>query len=246
MPDKIRVLLVDDEKYILDSMTALLSEFPDFTVAGTATSKDEATEFLKSNPVDAAFLDIQMPDGNGFTLASYMKENYPEICTVFLTGYAGFALEGYDYEPVDFLVKPVDEVRFAQTLERIKTKISGKNPERKPVQIGVHTDEGFSMVSVEDILYLTTRGRKVVFVLKSGENLSSGMSMSELEAILTEYDFFRCHQSYLIPLSRLTSVSPDIGRSYRLTLRGVEESIPVSRRKHLELERYLSERITMI
>ncbi|MCD8106603.1 MAG: LytTR family DNA-binding domain-containing protein [Oscillospiraceae bacterium] len=245
--NKIRVILVDDEPYVLDTVAALLQEYPDFSVVGTAESRDEALEILETTAIDAAFLDIQMPNGSGFMLASDIHKKLPGVSIVFLTGHAGFALEGYDYAPVDFLVKPVKRERFAETLQRIRDHQSGSNRSSEPIKVGISTDDGMFLIDVNDIVYLEKKNRKVAVIRKSGEPLMTSASMQEMENVLSEYGFYRCHQSCLIPLSMAESLSSEeVGRSYRLTLKGVSEPIPVSRRKMPELKRLLQENISVL
>ena len=245
--NKIRVILVDDEPYVLGAVVALLQEHPDFSVVGTAESRDEALEMLETTAVDAVFLDIQMPNGSGFALASDIREKLPEVSIVFLTGHAGFALEGYDYAPVDFLVKPVRRDRFAETLQRIRDHQSGGHRLEEPVKVGISTDDGMFLIDVRDIVYLEKKNRKVAVIRKSGEILMTTASMQDMENVLSEYGFYRCHQSCLISLELVDSLSSEeVGRSYRLTLKGVSEPIPVSRRKMPELKRLLQENISVL
>jgi len=84
---------------------------------------------------------ISIKGKNGFALASYIRKYFPQILMVFLTGHAGFALEGYDYEPVDFLVKPIINERFAQTLKRVERKLAGISDETRKPRIGFYTDK---------------------------------------------------------------------------------------------------------
>lgn len=243
MPEKIPVLLVDDEPLILDAVEAMFAPYPSFAVVGKVTGKAEALRFVSRHAVQVAFLDIQMEGDNGFALADALHERAPEIVIVFLTGHAGFALEGYDHAPVDFLVKPVEPERFAQTLHRIESILRGKRPEPKPTaRVGVYTESGFTLVDVANVCYLEKQDRKVRIVQRSGEALWSGASMQELEDIFSEYGFFRCHQSYLVPLQEVERIAQErFGRSYWLYLRGGDHPVPLSRRKYTELKELLRE-----
>lgn len=243
----IRVLLVDDEPLVLEQLRQRFLNWQGFEVAGAVRSMEEAVTFLQTEEVQLAFLDIQMKGKNGFALASYIRKYFPQILMVFLTGHAGFALEGYDYEPVDFLVKPIINERFAQTLKRVERKLAGISDETRKLRIGFYTDKGYCLYDVENILYLEKEERKVSIVDKSGEGVRSGNSMLEMEEILTDYGFFRCHQSYLVPLSEILGIEQErFGRAYRLSLRGTDKKIPLSRRRYYELKEILQRQGTRI
>lgn len=238
-----KLFLVDDESLIRQEMRELLEQYEGISVVGEAENITETLEFLHSNAVDIIFSDIQMKGGSGFELAKQIHAQYPDILIVFLTGYAEFALDGYTYGPVDFLVKPVGRERLEQTLERIRERLYGTPKRRETIQIGVQTEDGYRIFHVEEIAYLEKQDRKVRIVKKNGESIKSGETMQELEEIFSEYGFFRCHQSYLVPLADVTVIRQELfGRAYKLKLRGSEMELPLSRRKYYEIREVLKER----
>jgi len=236
MDREIRVLLVDDEAAVRGSIRALLAEYEPFRVAGEAACGSDALALLAEQPVDVVFSDIQMPGSSGFALAEAVHRQYPDILVVFLTGYADFALDGYVYGPVDFLVKPVSRERLAQALERVRDRLRLQAGQPKPVHIGLRTDEGYRILDVGEIAYLEKENRSVKVVGKDGAVVHTGKVMQELEEMLLDYGFFRCHQSYLVPLRDIQEIQKEsFGRSYRLRLRGVAATLPLSRGKFYEL-----------
>ncbi|MCI9337169.1 MAG: response regulator transcription factor [Lachnospiraceae bacterium] len=233
-----QVLLVDDDAELCRSMGDMFAKEPQFCVIGKAGSKVEALDMLKEHPVDIVFTDIQMEGGSGFELAEAIHRLYPKIMVVFLTGYAKFALDGYLYGPVDFLVKPVRRERLERTLERIKERLRGDSGKAEPVRIGIPTDAGYRIVETSQIAYLVKEERRVKIVWKDSSCDYTGKAMQELEEILLDYGFFRCHQSCLIPLSDICSIQKELfGRAYKIRLNTAE--LPLSRKKYYVLKELL-------
>lgn len=242
MEAEIRIFLVDDEVEIRRSIRDMLSGYGEFQVVGEADGKESALALLARRPAHVVFSDIQMAGGSGFDLAQAVHSRWPEVLVVFLTGYADFALEGYVYGPVDFLVKPVSRQRLEQTLERIHQRLR-QRPETA-ARIGMPTEGGYRIVDPAEIAYLEKDERRVKINWKDGAFDHTGKSMQELEEILLDCGFFRCHQSYLIPLGDITGIEKEhFGRSYRVRLRGDPPAgLPLSRKKYYELRDLLRQR----
>ena len=245
MGEKIRVILVDDEEETRGYIRDMLLEYPEILVAGEADRVGSALSLLDASPADVLFTDIQMDGGSGFELAEAVHRRYPQVLVVFLTGHADFALDGYSYGPVDFLLKPVGRERLARTLARVRERLallSGAGKSR-PIRIGMQTDGGYKVLDTSEIAYLEKDSHSVRIIGKDGSALhTTGRSMQELETILAEYGFFRCHQSYIIPLRDIQSVDREtFGRSYKIRLRGSDKEFPLSRRKYQDLKEALLE-----
>lgn len=236
--EKIRTLLVDDEPVIRQGIRELLTAYPDFTIIGEADGKSAALELLAQQDTDLILMDIQMPGGSGFELAEAVHAAYPDILFVFLTGHADFALDGYDYAPLDFLVKPVGRERFSMTVQRVLERLQQR---KKSARVGIQTEDGYRLFEVGKIAYLEKADRKVRIVGKDGSAVFSGEPIQELENIFAEYGFFRCHQSYLAPMGEIVKIQKDtFGRSFRLVL-GSGAELPLSRRKYYDLRDALEE-----
>lgn len=238
-----QVLLVDDEAEVRRCVRELLASSPGFCVAGEAEGREAALRFLEDRRVDVMFSDIQMDGGTGFELAEAVHRRYPDLLVVFLTGYASFALDGYLYGPVDFLVKPVSRERLEQTLERVRERLSRASGPAQAPRVGIATEGGYRIADPAEIAYLEKDERRVKILWKDGSRDHTGKSMQEMEEILLDYGFFRCHQSYLVPLGDIESIRKEsFGRSYRVLLRGVPGGLPLSRQKYYELRDLLRER----
>jgi DNA-binding LytR/AlgR family response regulator len=237
-------LIVDDDPISLDITTSALQQFPQVEIAGTAVSGEEAIAFLKEKEVDLAFLDIEMDEMNGFELANRIHKAFPRVMYVFLTGHVRFALEGYDYQPLSFLTKPISISRMENVLAMAAEKKESSSTVGKKVhQLGIHVNGQLEMIRTDDVAYMETKGRKVHIVCRDHRELETTESMKKLAMIFEEYGFFRSHQSVLVNLELVESIRPDMfKRTYQLTLKDIEEKLPLSRDKKNELQALLQER----
>lgn len=240
----LRTLLVDDEPVCLDGLVAALDAFPYVTVVGTAQSGGEAAGILQREAVDLVFLDIEMADVSGFELARHIQNAYPDVMIVFLTGHVDFALDGYEFKPLDFLIKPVNPLRLERVLLRAREQIEAAGAtQENSVRIGLPVDGGLEIIEVNQLLYIEKEGRKVFLVCRDGARYRSYDTLQKLLSIFEPYGFFRCHQSFLVRLSAIKSVHLDASKnSYNIRLTGTDARIPLSRNKYSELKELLRQR----
>lgn len=233
---RIRTMIVDDDQHAIDLLSADLTSFPFISLEKTVNSGKAALDFLRSNHIDLLFLDIEIGDVTGLELAGHIQSIYPSIQIIFVTGHAGFALDGYDYRPLDFLIKPINFFRLEKTMKTVQdifqTPLKTKGSDHK---IGMRISGGIRIVNVADILYIEKSGRKISIVTQQGSFLS-GDSMKEIEAMFEGYGFYRAHQSFIIPLHHIISIHSDsTARSYTIELLSGQH-IPLSRNKYNELQ----------
>lgn len=236
----LRTLLVDDEPHSREHLAALLEEFPYVTVVGAAAGGAEAIAYLHQEAVNLVFLDIEMEDVNGFELARHIQSAYPKTMIVFLTGHVDFALNGYEFKPLDFLIKPVNLMRLERVLLRAKDEFEGQTAS-SAVRIGLQVDGGLEIIQVNNILYIEKRGRKVYLVSADGRRYQSFDSLQKLQGIFEPYGFFRCHQSFLVRLDAIRGVRLDESRSsHNILFSDTDVQIPLSRGKYAELRERLA------
>ncbi len=244
MDRKIKTIVVDDEKPARQATIGALSNFDSIEIVADVDNSGALMSALKSDKIDLVFLDIEMPDNTGFELATYINTNYPSILIIFVTGHAGFAQESYDFEPIDFLTKPINILRLERSIQRVEKALTKKVTDASVVRqtkIGIHFEGGYQIIGIDSIKYIEKRGRKI-FLLTDKEELVSKYSLAQLEVMLQSHNFFRCHQSFIIPLYNIVSVQNNMfGKSYTIELKGVKESIPLSRNKATELREMLED-----
>jgi two-component system, LytTR family, response regulator len=236
--EKLHVLLLDDEQTGLEySKTAIASFVPEQNIYA-ASSAVGAMRILESRPVDLAFLDIEMPDTNGFSAAEYIHSTYPQIKIVFLTGHVELGAKSFDYEPLDFLTKPIDVMRLSKTLNRYES--SRKVAAGRKGLVAVDTGAGLVMLSPENILYISKEKRKTV-IHCADRDYTVKNSLEEMEAVFEDFGMFRSHQSFLVPLDRIVSVQPaDFGKTYTVQL-SCGLRVPMSRSQYGKLRDRLTD-----
>ena len=240
----LRVLIVDDDEIACDITLQALSKFEDVNVVKIVKSGEEAISFLNEQEVDLAFLDIEMKEMDGFHLASKIHDMFPRVMYVFLTGHVQYALDGYDYQPLSFLTKPISISRLGNIIQMAtEKKEPGSKIGQKVRQVGIHVAGKLELLRTDDVAYMETKGRKVCIVCRNTRTIETTESMKKLEMIFEDYDFFRIHQSFLVNLNLVESIVPGMfKRTYQIRLRGFNEMLPLSRDKKNMLEELLEER----
>lgn len=232
---KIRTVIVEDERPAREELTFLLEQFPMIEVVGTAEHGQMGLEMILEKRPDLVFIDIEMPIMNGLKLASklYKMRDLISPDIVFTTAYTEYALEAFEVEARDYLMKPVSEERLKATIERIVPKAKPAQYQPTPTQhtkkIPVDYKGRYKLVTAEDIYYFATEEGGIVAVTQEG-SFPVNMSLTELETTLQPHGFFRCHRSFLVNLNRVAEVIPWFKGKYLLVMEDVVQSeVPVSR-----------------
>jgi len=215
MPE-ISCLIVDDEPLARKLIAGYVEKLPDWKIIGTCKNAVEAYELLMSQAVDVLFLDINMPVVNGLDFYRSLK-NPPML--IFTTAYPEYAVDGFELEALDYLVKPVTFQRFLKAAERVHERLL-----RKPSGVTIaHPPAGYLFVKhfsklvkvcFEDILFLEAQKDFVKFVT-TGEEMLAGMTMKQAEDMLPSATFLRVHRSYIVSMAAITAVfgnTIEIGR----------------------------------
>lgn len=235
----ITVLIVDDDENSLRLSRSAMEHLVDPDRIYCAQNAAETINILEHQKVNLVFLDIDMPDTSGFSIADYIRQNQPLVKYVFLTGYVDFAVRSYDYEPLDFLAKPIDLMRLRKTLERYDAR-GQQEKDYSRERIAVDTIVGFVLLSPSEISYVNKELRAVKLHCLNGKEYVVRHSLDELESIFSDFGFFRIHQSNLVPLSNIISVrSSQFGKTYEAVLSD-QTCLPVSRDKYQKLRCFLA------
>lgn len=216
----INCIIVDDEPLAIQLLESHISKIETLKLVGTAKSAIEAYHFLQEKPIDLLFLDIQMPDLNGI---DFLKSLNKKPKTIFTTAYREFAIEGFELEAVDYILKPITFERFFKAVDRVLRNVSIEKPAEEFILLRA---EGLQRKMIlKDIVYFEGNGNDVKIVLKGGSHLVAKNKISELNDVLSEKGFIRVHRSFLINSQYVTAFNNDevvlekssipVGRSYK-------------------------------
>lgn len=247
--EPIKTIVIDDDRISAEATIAVLKQFSYINVIDYIDNSSELMNKLPDSEAELLILDIEMPHNNGLDIASYVKKKHPKIEIIFCTGHAYFAADCYDFEPVDFVTKPLNTARIQRALERAQRKLRNtiseinlneNQSESKSRKIGINVESGYQIIDVDSIQFIEKRGRKIYINTKGKKSLVSKYNLTQLEEILSPHDFFRCHQSFIVPIKKIRYVkSNPFGKTYSIILKESYDEIPLSRSKHTEIKEKL-------
>ncbi len=242
MTGPLKILIVDDEaparRRLSEVLADCAADFP-VIVAGEASSGNEAIDWLEHNMADVALLDIRMPEMDGIELARHMQKLKSPPAVVFCTAYDQHAIEAFEVNAIDYLLKPVRRERLALALQKaqIYSQMQLNAASRQPrAHLGVSVGGKVILVSVAEIAYLRAEQKYVTVRTLTHEYLTEE-SLTSLEQEFGER-FVRIHRNCIVAMSFIAGfekqhhASEDEagGSAWSVMLRGLEEKLPVSRR----------------
>jgi two-component system LytT family response regulator len=234
------VLIADDEPAARRGVRQLLAPFPSFAVISECRNGAEVLAALSTGRVaDVIFLDVQMPGVDGFGVIEHRcKTSMPAV--VFLTAYDQFAVRAFEAEAIDYLLKPVSEVRFAATIDRLTRYLTSvANAESGP-SIALTTERGVRFVSIVDIEWIEAAGNySQVWV--DGRSYLIRRSLHELEQLVKLHGFVRAHRRALVPVKRVRELMVTSDDRFFAVLEGGTR-IPISRRRRALFRRSVRSR----
>ncbi|AXB58456.1 LytR/AlgR family response regulator transcription factor [Flavobacterium fluviale] len=222
---KIKCVLIDDEPLAIKVLQNYFTNFTDFEVIGTFNNSLEALDFINSTPVDAVFLDINMPMMTGFELISLIENKTKVIIT---TAFREFAAESYDLDVLDYLVKPIPLPRFIKCINKITTEYNLKNnikieTTKGDSHIFIKVDKKMMKINIEEILFVEGM-KEYIKVVTPDKTYITHKSLTSLSEELPADRFLRIHKSYVIALNKVKSIEGNrvqiqsynipIGRNY--------------------------------
>lgn len=222
---KIQCMIVDDEPLAQKVLEKYINSLPSLELACKCLNAIEATAYLHENTVDLIFLDIKMP---GLTGMEFLKTLADPPLVIITTAYSEYALEGYEYAVVDYLLKPIAYDRFLKSINRINERFKGKRPESPITKkkgrhdvVFLKCDNTEHKIRLSDIKYIEGYGNFVnVHTLK--EVILISEKMKTIEENLSGTDFIRIHKSYIVSLDKIERIE-------RNTIHIQGEVIPIGR-----------------
>ena len=243
---KARALIADDERHLAEHLEAMLARaWPELDVLPIAANGLEALRAIDDDAPEVAFLDIRMPGLTGLELASRIE---PRTHVVFVTAYDQYAVEAFDRDAVDYLLKPVDEERLGKCVSRLKRKLDaaetppaledllarvaralpGNGAPGRLRWIRALKGEGVQQIAVDEVLYFQASDKYTCVITRDGESLIR-MPLAELAAQLDGEVFWQVHRSTVVNMNEVASTRRDLGGRLFVRLRDGKTELPVSR-----------------
>jgi two-component system, LytTR family, response regulator LytT len=259
----LRVLVVDDERLAREELCYQLDQIEDLTVIGQAADGIEALAAVEKHEPDIVFLDIQMPGLGGFEVARRLLERGEDApALVFVTAFDQHAIEAFEVNAVDYLLKPVEAGRLEQALQRARRRVES---DRQPLagavpvndqlekivkmmagrqirreQVAIRVGERFMLVQAEEIIFASLADDSINIVTGQVAGTSNYRSLDDLQARLDPEVFWRVHRSHLVNINKIKEIVPWFSRNYILRMKDTKGTeIPVSRTQTKRLREYL-------
>lgn len=250
---KIKAMIAEDERLVREELAYLLQQEQDFLLCPSAENGRQLLELFHQYKPDVIFLDIHMPSLSGTEVAKQLKYDLAEENTkgpmfVFTTAYDEYAVEAFELEAVDYLLKPYDLQRFKEALARIRKRFinmehdetSRKESEVAPANVPVLQraissklliEDGEKMVVITPLsICFATKSERFTEIYTESQMIQTKMTLQELEDQLHGLPFFRPHRSYLVNLDYIQEITPWFNGAYNIVLKNKEKTqIPVSR-----------------
>jgi DNA-binding LytR/AlgR family response regulator len=201
----IKAIAIDDEPLALDIVQAFCNRVDFIDLQKTFTKPQEALKYLKKFPADLLFLDIKMPSISGI---EFYKVVQKEMMVIFTTAHSEYAVESYNLNAIDYLLKPFEEERFLQAVNKANDYYNYlHHTEKSPKPFFyVRADYGISKINFADVLYVECIDDYLKIHLPNRSPIVPRMTMKEIMEKLPAAEFVRVHRSYIVPLSRIQNV----------------------------------------
>jgi two-component system LytT family response regulator/two-component system response regulator LytT len=237
---------VDDEKLASDELAYVLRDFPEIDVIATGSNGLEAIDLIRKMEPDLVFLDVNMPGLDGMGVVRQLREKGAEMPhVIFVTAYDQYAVEAFRLEALDYLLKPVDKVRLAESVERAQRALQERRapepvaggtaaapaPQSAPRnKLAVRCNNRHFIVDANEVIYATIDNGLITLITTNLEGHSNYRTIEDLQAALDREQFWRVHRSYLVNINRIKEVVPWFKSSYQLRMDDKKHTeVPVSR-----------------
>lgn len=225
----IKTLIIDDEPLALDIIETYIEKIPDLVLVAKCDNAIEANEILQKEDIDLVFLDIQMPQMTGIELIKSLP-NPPKF--IFTTAYTEYAVEGFNLNAIDYLVKPIAFDRFFKSVNKAKESLDPKTSATNSDDFFfVKADKKLIKIHFNEILYIEGLKDYVIIKKETGRVIAL-QTMKSLESKLPSDLFMRVHRSFIVSIDKIKAV---IGNSIEIIEGGKPKSIPIGKNYKDEL-----------
>jgi len=202
---KIKCVAIDDEPLALKQIGAYMERTPFFETIALCSNAFEALQFIREGEVDLLFVDINMPDLNGLDFVKSLERKIPVI---FTTAYSEYAIDGFQVDALDYLLKPISYASFLKSSNKAKTWFDIKHQANEVVQpqldyLFVKSEHRLIRILLSDIKYIEGSNEYIIIHLLKEKPLTTLMRMKNIESMLPENQFMRVHRSFIVNLTQV-------------------------------------------
>ena len=211
----ISAIIIDDEPQCCQTLSTLLARYcPEIKIEGVFHSGAEALTAIKKDSPGIVFLDIEMPQMNGFELLEQLPEINFEL--IFTTSYDQYAVKAFHFSALDYLLKPIDRQELQKAVQKVILRQTPPLPQQIDIllkklqqpataigKIALPTMEGLQMVAVDSVISCTAESNYTIFLLKKQQKIVVSRILKEVEEMLEDHSFLRVHNSYIVNLNEI-------------------------------------------
>lgn len=237
-----RALIIDDERLARSELKKLLVRFPDVEVVGEAINALDGSKKIAELDPDLLFLDIQMPDKSGFELLSELEKTPPQV--IFTTAYDEYAIKAFEFNALDYLLKPIEPERLEDALHKMEEDVKEKEIPQSDFklteedQVFVKDGDHYFFIKMGNIRLFESVGNYVRVYFEDKKPLTL-KSLNALEERLDERMFFRANRKYIVNLRMVEKIEPYFNGGLLLNITGGEQ-VEVSRRQAVRFKELMS------
>lgn len=200
----IKCLIIDDEPLAIDILADYIDQIPDLHLLARTSNPMEGKEILESQAIDLLFLDIEMPQINGIELLKTLQE--PDCAVILTTAYSEYALDGYELNVLDYLLKPISLNRFQKAIEKVrKNRQINLSKAENDAHIFVKSEYKLQKIQLQDILYI--EGLKdYISIYTKHSRIITLQNMKHMETVLPAHKFCRVHRSYIVAINKIDCI----------------------------------------
>ena len=212
-----KVIIVDDEILVAQNLEMLLKRYcPDVVIEGVVHSAKDAEELIRDKRPDVIFLDVEMPNGNGFDLLKRFDQ--VNFGVIFVTAFDHYAIKAIKYSAIDYLLKPIDINELTAAVQKAELQIKNKSvnqglnlllnnlaqPVSRLQKLTLPTMDGMMFVNIDEILYCKSDGNYTLFYLANGQTPMATRQIGTYEDMLPEPLFCRIHRQYIVNVNKVS------------------------------------------
>jgi two-component system LytT family response regulator/two-component system response regulator LytT len=256
----LRTIVVDDEQLAREELCFLLQQLEGIEVIGQAGNGVEAMRVIEESQPDLVMLDVQMPGITGFEVARRLVSAGIDSQLVFVTAFDQYAIDAFEVNAVDYLLKPVEQERLITAVDRVRRRVAADRTLQKPLaeedldrlvqmlsdrqgrreQLALKVDERFLLIHADEVVHASVEDDTIRVVTNSLSGTSNYRTLDELQARLDPAVFWRVHRSHLVNINKIKEIVPWFSRNYILKMKDAKGTeIPVSRSQTRRLREYL-------